>query len=226
MRGNFERHRSQRPRHAADSDRGQRRTEENLLGAADQEADVLRVRDYRAGRGLGRGCDEHDVPARGRRVHHQRHQAFYLERVACGLVRDVRDVGPAAQAQRHLVLRVSIERAGHHAQPDAWQARPARGRHRRDFLRGRTGSRQCAGRARGRGLQVRDGDVRSQPARDWRDRDWNRAAGARRMPQVLETAQRIRAADRKLPGDPVHDGRYGNRYRSDAFADVQGRVAG
>ena len=74
------------------------------------------------------------LSARGRRVHHQRHQAFHLERVARGLVRHVRDFGQAAQAQGHLMLRVSVERAGNHAQPDAWQARAARGGHRRNFL--------------------------------------------------------------------------------------------
>ena len=68
------------------------------------------------------------------------------------------------------------------------KARAARGRHRRNLLRGRARSRQRAGRARGRGLQVRDGDVRSQPAGDWRDRDRDCAARARRMPQVLEAA--------------------------------------
>ena len=78
----------------------------------DEEADLLRVRDHRAGRGLGRRRDEHHLPARGRRVHHQRHQAFHLQRLARGLVRHVRDLGQAPQAQGHLVLRVSVDVPG------------------------------------------------------------------------------------------------------------------
>ena len=119
-----------------------------------------------------------------------------------------------------------VERARHHAPPDAWQARAARGRHRRDLLRRRAHSRERAGRARGRRLQVRDGDLRQEPAGDRRDRDRNFAARARRMPQVLAPAQRVRAADREFPGDPVHDGRHGDQDRGDAAADLQGGVAG
>src|ERR1017187_5401816 len=46
------------------------------------------------------------------------------------------------------------------------------------------------------------------------------------MSQVLEATQRVWAANRKLSGDSVHDGRHGDPNRSDAAADVQGGVAG
>ena len=58
-----------------------------------------------------------------------------------------------------------------------------------------------AGRQGRRRIPVRDGDLRQEPPGDRRDRDRNCAARAGRMPQVLAPADRLRPADRELPGD-------------------------
>jgi alkylation response protein AidB-like acyl-CoA dehydrogenase len=100
------------------------------------------------------------------------------------------------------------------------KTRTARRRHGRDRIRRCPRSGQRAGRKRGRRLQICDGDFRFQPARNRCDRNRRVAAGAGRMRQVFSATAGLRPADRKLPGDPVHDGRHGGCARSHAPADI------
>ena len=178
--------------------RRQRRAEIDLSRTPGQGTDPLRVRDHRAGRRLRRRRDEHHLSPRRRFLRAQRHQAFHLERLDGGLVRDLRDVGPQAQAQGHLVLRFSGEPRRDHPPAHARQARAARGRYRRDRLRRRAHPRERPGRPRRRGFQIRDGDVRSEPSRNRRDRDRRRAARARRMRQVLAAAPGLRRSQSRI----------------------------
>jgi len=111
------------------------------------------------GAGSDRCGHEHHLSARGRRVHHQRHQAFYFERLGGGLVCDLRT---SDKRLKHKAISCFVFPATTPASqsPDAWQAGSTRGRHRRDFF-----TKMCESPrvrwsvARARASSMRDGDL-------------------------------------------------------------------
>src|SRR5438132_10817813 len=188
--------------------------------------DALLLLAVGAGRGLRRRGPEDHGSAPRRALRAQRLQAVVHQRRPRGRdhrVRDARsrsaragrDRVPRREGHARLQRRQEREEDGHPRLADGGAAlQRLRGAHRQ------------SSRGRGRGLQAGHAHARHHTAGHRRPGARHRPGRARRRRGLLERTAAVRPTHRRLPGDPVHAGRYGDGRPRLAADDPLLRAAG